>query len=104
MAGRLAAHTNSQLESGDVALLTFGPCRCPELRQRRLDPHEHVLRSSVHTVSRYRTATEDLLNFVRDVRPVRLASQFTARDAEAFACHLRTVDVAPNGHKNTSLV
>ena len=100
-ARRLAAQTNAQLESGDVALLTFEPVSVPELRRRWLDHHEHVLRSSVHTVNRYRTATQHLLNFVRDVRPVRLASQFTARDAEAFARHLRTIEVAPNGHKNT---
>jgi len=39
--------------------------------------------------------------FVEDVRPVRLASQFFARDAEEFVRHLRTIEVAPNGHKNT---
>src|SRR3954467_6276795 len=57
-ARRLAAQTNAQLESGDVALLTFEPVSVPELRQRWLEHHEHVLRSSVHTVNRYRTAAE----------------------------------------------
>ena len=35
-------------------------------------------------VARYCTTTQHLLGFVRNVRPVRLASQFTARDAEAL--------------------
>src|SRR3954453_19390633 len=100
-ARRLAAQTNAQLESGDVAVLSFEPVPIPDLRQRWLDHHEHVLRSSVPTVARYRTATEHLLAFVRDVRPVRLASQFSARDAEAFARHLRTLEVAPNGHEHS---
>src|SRR5687767_15912706 len=78
-ARRLAAQTNAQLETGDVAVLTFEPVPVSDLRQRWLEHHEHVLRSSVHTVSRYRTATQHLLDFVRDVRPVRLASNFTPR-------------------------
>jgi hypothetical protein len=101
-ARRLAAQTNAQRESGDVAVLSFEPVTIPDPRQQWLDHHEHVLRSSVPTVARYRTATEHLLAFVRDVRPVRLASQFTARGAEAFAQHLRTVEVAPNGHENSA--
>ena len=99
-ARRLAAQTNAQLASGDVAVLSFEPLSVPDLRQRWLDHHEHVLRSSVQAVARYRTATAHLLGFVRDVRPVRIASRFGARDAEAFARHLRTAEVAPNGHKN----
>lgn len=101
-ARRLAAQTNAQLETGDVAVLSFEPVPIPDLRQHWLDHHEHVLRSSVQTIARYRTATQHLLDFVRDVRPVRLASQFSARDAEAFARHLRTIEVAPNGHKNSA--
>lgn len=99
-ARRLAAQTNAQLETGDVALLSFEPVSIPVLRERWLDHHEHVLRSSVHTVARYRTATQHLLGFLQDVRPVRLASAFGSRDAESFARHLSTVEVAPNGHKN----
>jgi integrase len=100
-ARRLAAQTNAQLESGDVTVLGFEPLRIPDLRQRWLDHHEHVLRSSVNTVNRYRTATDHLLTFVRDERPVRVASNFSARDAEAFVRHLRTIEVTPNGHANS---
>jgi integrase len=100
-ARRLAAQTNAQLESGDVTVLGFEPLPIPDLRQRWLDHHEHVLRSSINTINRYRTATDHLLNFVRDVHPVRVASNFSARDAEAFVRHLRTIEVAPNGHANS---
>src|SRR4051794_1225998 len=49
-AKRLEAQTNAQLETGDVAMLTFEPVAVPELRQRWLDDHDHVLRSSLHTM------------------------------------------------------
>jgi integrase len=101
-ARKLAAQTNAQLETGAAPVLSFQPLSVTELRQRWLDHHEHVLRSSVHTINRYRTATEHLLSFLRDERPVRFASQFSARDAEAFVQYLRRIDVAPNGHKNTA--
>jgi integrase len=100
-ARQLAAQTNAQLESGDTAILSFEPLAIPELRQRWLDHHEHVLRSSINTINRYRSATNHLLNFIRDERPVRVASNFTARDAEAFVQYLRTIEVAPNGHRHS---
>ena len=62
-------------------MLSFEPLPIPDLRDRWLEHYEHVLRSSVHTVARYRTATQHLLNFLRAQRPVQLASLFTARDA-----------------------
>src|SRR4051812_40783004 len=80
-----------RLECGDPAVLTLEPVCIPELRQRWLDHNEHVLRSSVHTVNRYRTATQHLLDFLSTVRRVKLASAFGPRDAETFARHLRTV-------------
>lgn len=101
-AKQLAAQTHAQLASSDVALFTFEAIAIPELRKRWLEHHEHVLRSSIHTINRYRTATDHLLNFLRDVRPVQLASNFTARDAEALTAYLRTIEVAPNGHKNSA--
>ena len=83
----MAAQTNAHLETGDVAVLSFEPVCIAVLRERWLDHHEHVLRSSVHTVGRYRTATKHLLDFLEDVRPVRRASAFGSRDAESFARH-----------------
>src|SRR5688572_8472120 len=82
-------------------MLSFEPLPISELRQRWLDHHEHVLRSSLATLSRYRTSTAHLITFLNDVHLVRLASQFGARDAEAFVRWLRSVEVAPNGHPHT---
>src|SRR3954447_22125527 len=66
---QLAAQVNAQLEVGAPAATSFEPI-VTELRRRWLDHHEHVLRSSVATIDRYRSASEYLLNFVRDVEPV----------------------------------
>ena len=56
----MAAQINGQLESGAPAALSFEPISIPQLRGRWLDHHEHVLRSSVQSINRYRTATEHL--------------------------------------------
>src|SRR5689334_23036725 len=56
-ARQLAAQVNAQLEVGAPAALSFEPVPVPELRRRRLEHHEQVLRSSVQTINRYRTAT-----------------------------------------------
>jgi hypothetical protein len=72
-ARRLAAQVNAQLEVGAPAALSFEPVTVPELRRRWLEYHEQVLRSSVQTVSRYRTATGHLLRFL-EARPIRHAA------------------------------
>ena len=69
VARQMAAEINAQLEVGVPSVLWFQPLSLAELRQHWLDYHEHVLRSSVATVRRYRQATDHLLGFVRDVRP-----------------------------------
>lgn len=96
-ARQLAAQTNAQLEIGAPAPLSFEPIDIVELRQRWLDHHEHVRRSSPATINRYRTATEHLLRFVDKVEPVKRASNFHVTHAEAFVRHLRQLEVAPNG-------
>jgi len=100
-AKQLAAQINAQLEVGAPVALSFEPIAIPDLRERWLQHHEQVLRSSVQTINRYRTATEYLLRFVTTVRPVRHASHFGNSHAEEFVRHLRTIQVAANGHKNT---
>lgn len=70
-ARQMAAQINGQLEVGAPAALSFEPIPIPELRKRWLEHHEQVRRSSVPTIRRYRSATEHLLNFLRDVLPVR---------------------------------
>jgi integrase len=99
-ARQLAAQINAQVEIGAPAALSFEPIAIPELRQRWLQHHEQVLRSSVQTINRYRTATQHLLRFL-DQRPVRHASHFRAVHAEEFVCYLRSLKVSPNGHAHT---
>lgn len=97
-ARRMAAEINAQLESGAPSLLGFEPVSIADLRQRWLDHHEHIRRSSVNTIKRYRSATAHLANFVAGPYRVRLASEFRARQAEEFVKYLRALKVAPNGH------
>src|SRR5580698_2026424 len=98
-AKQMASEINGQLEVGAPSALGFEPISIPDLRDRWLDNHEHVRRSSVQTIRRYRSATEHLLAFVRDVRPLSRASDFRSQHAEEFVRYLRSKKVAPNGHK-----
>jgi integrase len=100
-ARQLAAQVNAQLQLGAPAALSFEPLSIPELRRRWLEHHEQVLRSSVQTIRRYRTATDHLLRFL-DARPVRHASHFHSSHAEEFVRHLRGLRVSPNGHPHTA--
>jgi integrase len=99
-ARRLAAEINGQLEAGAPSALSFQPISIPDLRERWLDYHEHVRRSSVQTIRRYRSATAHLLEFVRVARPVARVSDFHSQHAEEFVRFLRTKKVAPNGHRH----
>jgi len=99
-ARQLAAQVNAQLEVGAPAALSFAPISIPALRECWLQHHELVLRSSVQTINRYRTATDHLLRFLEQ-RPVRHASQFHANHGEEFVRYLRTALVSPNGHAHT---
>jgi site-specific recombinase XerD len=100
-ARQLAAQINAQLEVGAPAALSFEPLSLPELRRRWLEHHEQVLRSSVQTINRYRTATDHLLCFLQQ-HPVRHVSQFRNSHAERFVHHLRALRVSPNGHAHTA--
>lgn len=98
VARQLAAQINAQLETGAPALLSFEPISIVDLQRRWLEHHEHILRSSVHTIRRYRAATNHLLRFLEETRPGCKTSVFGAHEVEAFVRHLRTIRVAPNGH------
>ncbi len=100
-AKQMAALINGQLETGAPAALSFEPISIPQLRERWLDHHEQVLRSSVPSIQRYRTATEHLLRFLK-VRPVKHASLFQVNHAEEFVRYLRAIRISPNGHANTT--
>ena len=51
------------------------------------------------TISRYRTATQHLLDFLADVRPLKRVSDFRPQHASDFVRYLRQKKVAPNGHR-----
>jgi len=102
LARQMAAEINGQLEVGAPSALGFEPISIPDLRQRWLDHHEHVRRSSLQTIRRYRAATEHLLNFVAQVRPLRRVSDFRPIHGEEFIRYLRSLQVAPNGHRNAA--
>lgn len=98
-AKRIAAHINAQLSARSPTLLSFEPISVADLRRQFLDYHEHVLRSSLGTVNRYRTATMHLENFVTEQARCPRLHEVRPED---FAIYLRKLEVAPNGHKNSS--
>ena len=102
VARQLAARISGQLEIGAPAALSFEPICITDLRDQWLSYHEHVLRSSLCTIQRYRTATEHFLRYVQSVQPVKLASHFHLTHAEQFVVHLRSLRFAANGHPNTA--
>ncbi|MBA4192597.1 MAG: hypothetical protein C0467_31905, partial [Planctomycetaceae bacterium] len=63
-ARQLAAQINAQLETGATTSLSFEPISIPNLRNRWLEHHQQVRRSSIQSINRYRTATEHLLRFL----------------------------------------
>ena len=101
VARQMAAQINSQLEVGAPAALSFAAVSLDELQASWLRHHEQVLRSSVQTINRYRTATKHLLDFVDKTRVPRTTSHFRAQHAEEFVRYLRTIEVSPNGHPHS---
>lgn len=99
-ARQLAARVNDQLESGAPSAFSFEPLSIAALRDRWLEHHDQVRRSSVHSVNRYRTATDHLIRFLAK-RPLRHAGLFSGSLAVEFVRYLRSARVSPNGHPNT---
>jgi integrase len=99
-ARQMAAEINAQLEVGVPSSLGFEPISISDLRERWLIQHEHVRRSSLATIRRYRTASEYLLQFVCSICPLKRVSDFRPTHAEEFARYLRRIKVASNGHQN----
>jgi integrase len=97
-AARIAAQVNAQLAASSPTLLGFEPIDVPALRDRFLDYHEHVRRSSLATINRYRAATQHLVDFVAGTGRSFKAHQVSAID---FCRHLRQLRVSPNGHANS---
>jgi len=98
-ASQIAAQVNAQLSAKAPTLFDFTPLTVGELRQRFLDYHEHVIRSSLATVRRYSTATQHLENFAQARQPRTPAHEL---DGDQFVRYLRQLRVAPNGHSHTA--
>jgi integrase len=98
-AARVAAQVNSQLLAAAPTLLAFTPVSIPELRRRFLAYHDLVQRSSLATLSRYRAATRYLEDFAAGLPQGAMAHDLRPH---AFVSHLRSLSIAPNGHKNTT--
>jgi len=96
----LAAEINGQLEAGAPSALGFEAIMFAALRDRWLEHHEHVRRSSLNTIGRNRSATAHLLDFTAHVRPLKRVSELQPAHVEEFIRFLRCRRVAPNGHRN----
>lgn len=95
VAAQMAAQVNAQLAVAAPTLFSFTPLSVRELRQKFLEHHEHVVRSTLATVGRYRAATQHLENFARVTAPSAPAHLL---DGDQFVRYLRTIRIAPNGH------
>jgi integrase len=80
-------------------MLSFAPISLGDLAKRWIDHHEHGRNSSLATVRRYRTAVQHLLNFESAAFGPRYSHELAA---DSFVRYLRTTQVSPNGHPNTS--
>ena len=100
-AERIAAQINGQLAGQAPTFFSFEDISLKDLRTRWLEHHEHVLRSSLATIGRYRTATDHLLAYASAQGWSGQASQLTSLHAERFVKYLRSIEVAPNGHPNS---
>ena len=98
-AARAAAVVNGQLAAAAPTPFSFTPLSVAELRRRFLDHHEQVLRSSLATVRRYRSASLYLERFVADRRGPAAAHTV---EADEFCRYLRSVRVAANGHPHAA--
>jgi integrase len=99
LAEQVAAQVNAQLTNAAPTMFSFTPVSVPDLCRRFLEHHEHVLRSSLATIRRYRAALKHLEDF-----SAQIGGKFSAHEMEAdhFVRYLRSVDVAPNGHPNAA--
>ncbi len=97
-AAQIAAQVNAQLASSAPTTFSFQSITIEELRRCFLTHHEQVLKSSLATVNRYRTATQHLENFAREKGANKGAHEL---NASHFVVWLRQLEISPNGHPHT---
>jgi integrase len=98
-AAQIAAQINLELSASAPTLFSFRPIPVVELQRTFIDYHEHVVRSSLATVSRYRAATQHLVDYCSSESVRRLPAHEI--DVEGFVRYLRMLRVAPNGHDHS---
>lgn len=98
----MASQVNIKLDGRAVVTPFHDAPTFVTLRQQWLDHHEHVRRSAVATLNRYRTATDHLLRYTECNPSLQVVSNFNTSEAERFVRHLRGLLVAPNGHSNAA--
>ncbi len=96
-----AAQINAQLTTHVPVASSFQSIAITDLRERWLEYHEHVARSSVQTIRRYRAATEHFVRFLNTHRVPLSTGRFSIEHAEQFAKSLRSIRVSPNGHPHS---
>lgn len=102
-ARQLAARVNADLECGARLQNSLRPMPLADIRQQWLDHHEHVRRSSLQTINRYRAATEYLMRFIESHgKRYRTAASFSSQAVDEFVRWLRAVEVSPNGHPHSN--
>ncbi len=97
-AERVASEINAQVTSQIPTVFGFVPTTIPDLVEKFLDHHEVVQRSSVATVSRYRTASRHLIDYAAGVG----SPAAHLIPPSGFAAFLRQRLVSPNGHANSA--
>ena len=97
----LAARINAELAEGAPNSLAYRPIDVSLLVRAWLDHHEHVRRSSLATIRRYRTAVQHLLDFAEEEAGGLRSDRVTPATAESFVRYLRSVSISSNGHENT---
>ncbi|PHS03480.1 MAG: hypothetical protein COA78_17780 [Blastopirellula sp.] len=96
-AAQVAAQINGHLMTQAPTFFSFQPITIFNLQKEFIDHHEHVLRSSLATVKRYRTATQHLVTFSQVGQSDTFAHEL---NADEFVRYIRSIQVSPNGHKN----
>lgn len=98
-AEELAGQTHARLALGAPSPHVYQQIGVPDLILKFLQDHEHVRKSSVNTIRRYRSALQHLINFVEQNTKRFELHEFPV---EAFVAYLRQVEITPNGHANTA--
>jgi len=100
-ARQMAAEVNAQIETGAPTSFDFERVSLVQLQKRWLEYHENIKRSSLHTIRRYRAASEHLVRFFAGSSCGSDVSKIGPTESEQFVGHLRSTLVAANGHKNS---